>query len=117
MFEKGCLIFVVEIFHTIRFFFHLPLFRIIRLSLFYFLPKKTIDFVFDRLFGDCQKMSNELKKELEEENVQLFSYEDFYQQLKNDVQTEDSSHKFCVDIQLFISVSFSVDLFSDISIV
>lgn len=51
----------------------------------------------NRLFADLKKISEELKQELQDEHVLLFSYEDFYQQLKKDVQNEDSSHKFCVN--------------------
>ena len=52
----------------------------------------------DRLFADLNKFSGELKKELEDDNVQLYSYEDFSQQLKKEVQNEDPSQKFCVNI-------------------
>lgn len=49
-----------------------------------------------RLFADLNKISNELKKDLENENVLLYSYESFYDQLKQLIQSNDSSNKFCV---------------------
>lgn len=55
------------------------------------------DSFFDRLFADLNKISNELKKELEDENVQLDSYEHFYSQLKQIVQDDNGSTKFCVN--------------------
>jgi len=49
-----------------------------------------------RLFVDLNKLSDSIKKDLENENVNLYSYDLFYEQLKQDVQLQDKSHKFCV---------------------
>ncbi len=66
---------------------------------------KLVDFIFlvhlvyfilFRLFVDLNKLSNSLKKDLENENVNLYSYDSFYEQLKKYVQSQQQSDKFCV---------------------
>lgn len=49
-----------------------------------------------RLFVDLNKLSDSIKTDLENDNVNLYSYDSFYEQLKKDVQFQDKSHKFCV---------------------
>jgi len=66
--------------------------------------KKSISlfgFYLKRLFADLNKISDQLKKDLEDEHVTLYSYESFYEQLKQLIQSNDSSNKFCVNTFFF----------------
>ncbi|CAF3418743.1 unnamed protein product [Rotaria socialis] len=49
-----------------------------------------------KLFVDLNKLSESIKNDLENENIQIYSYDLFYEQLKKDVQFQDPSHKFFV---------------------
>ncbi|CAF1499323.1 unnamed protein product [Rotaria magnacalcarata] len=49
-----------------------------------------------KLFVDLNKLSESIKNDLENENIQIYSYDLFYEQLKEDVQFQDPSHKFFV---------------------
>ncbi len=51
-----------------------------------------------RLFVDLNKLSNSIKKDLENENIIIYSYDLFYEQLQKDVQSQDQSNKFCVSL-------------------
>ncbi|CAF3799289.1 unnamed protein product [Rotaria sp. Silwood1] len=48
-----------------------------------------------KLFVDLNKLSNSIKKDLEDDNVNLYQYDLFHQQLKIDVHSKDSSDKYC----------------------
>ncbi|CAF5186913.1 unnamed protein product [Rotaria sp. Silwood1] len=55
-----------------------------------------------KLFVDLNKLSNSIKKDLEDDNVNLYQYDLFHQQLKIDVHSKDSSDKYCVILFYFI---------------
>ncbi|CAF1015443.1 unnamed protein product [Rotaria sordida] len=60
-----------------------------------FLSYAIISNDYVKLFVDLNKLSDSIKKDLEYDNVNIYSYDCFYQQLKNDLQNKDPSDKFC----------------------
>ncbi|CAF0952711.1 unnamed protein product [Adineta steineri] len=60
-----------------------------------FLSFSIVSFDSIKLFVDLNKLSDTLKKDLENENISIYSYDSFYEQLKKHVHSQQSSDKFC----------------------
>ncbi|CAF1367203.1 unnamed protein product [Adineta ricciae] len=63
-----------------------------------FLSFAIVSFDYVKLFVDLNKLSDELKEDLQNENIHLYPYDSFYEQLKQDVQNQEKSQKFCTSL-------------------